>query len=112
MAFARITAAEAAALIKDGDNLGLSGFTPAGTPKAVTAELAKVAHAEHEAGRPFQVGILTGASTGASCDGVLSVENAIRYRAPYTTNSEFRKRVNAGLIAYNDIRCSKFKKSL
>ena len=57
MALARLTAAEAAALIKDGDTLGLSGFTPAGTPKAVSAELAKVAHAEHEAGRPFQVGM-------------------------------------------------------
>ena len=55
MAFTRITAAEAAALIKNGDNIGLSGFTPAGTPKAVTAEVAKIAHAEHEAGRPFQI---------------------------------------------------------
>lgn len=112
MAFTRITAAEAAALIKNGDNLGLSGFTPAGTPKAVTAELAKVAHEEHEAGRPFQVGILTGASTGGSCDGVLSIENAIRYRAPYTTNSEFRKRVNAGLIAYNDIHLSQMAQEI
>jgi len=112
MALARLTAAEAAALIKDGDNLGLSGFTPAGTPKAVTAELAKVAHAEHEAGRPFQVGILTGASTGNSCDGVLSIENAIRYRAPYTTNADFRKRVNAGLIAYNDIHLSQMAQEI
>ena len=45
MAFTRITAAEAAALIKNGDSIGLSGFTPAGTPKAVTAEIAKIAHA-------------------------------------------------------------------
>jgi len=112
MALARLTAAEAAALIKDGDTLGLSGFTPAGTPKAVTAELAKVAHAEHEAGRPFQVGILTGASTGNSCDGVLSIENAIRYRAPYTTNADFRKRVNAGLIAYNDIHLSQMAQEI
>ena len=103
MAFTRITAAEAAALIKNGDNIGLSGFTPAGTPKAVTAEIAKIAHAEHEAGRPYQIGIFTGASTGQSCDGVLSDEQAIRYRAPYTTNSTFRKHVNAGEIAYNDI---------
>ena len=103
MAFTRITAAEAAALIKNGDNIGLSGFTPAGTPKAVTAEIAKVAHAEHEAGRPYQIGIFTGASTGQSCDGVLSDEHAIRYRAPYTTNSAFRKHVNAGELAYNDI---------
>ena len=99
MAFTKLTAAEAAALIKNGDNIGLSGFTPAGTPKAVTAEMAKIAHAEHEAGRPYQVGILTGASTGQSCDGVMAEENAIKYRAPYTTNSAFRKHVNAGNIA-------------
>ena len=103
MAFARITAAEAAALIQNGDNIGLSGFTPAGTAKAVTAELAKKAHAEHEAGREFKVGIFTGASTGQSCDGLLSNEHAIKYRAPYTTNPDFRKHVNAGEIAYNDI---------
>ncbi|MBQ0102581.1 MAG: succinate CoA transferase [Prevotellaceae bacterium] len=103
MAYAKITAAEAAALIQNGDNIGLSGFTPAGTAKAVTAELAKKAHAEHEAGREFKVGIFTGASTGQSCDGVLSNEHAIKYRAPYTTNPDFRKHVNAGEIAYNDI---------
>ena len=103
MAFTRITAAEAAAMIKHGDNIGLSGFTPAGTAKAVTAELAKIAHAEHEAGREFQVGIFTGASTGQSTDGVLANEHAIRYRAPYTTNPDFRKHVNAGEFAYNDI---------
>ena len=106
MNFPRITAAEAASLIKNGQTIALSGFTPAGTPKATTAELAKVAHAEHEAGRPFQIRLLTGASTGASCDGCLSEENAIKYRAPYTTNSVFRKKVNNGEIAYNDIHLS------
>lgn len=106
MAFTRITAAEAAALIKDGDTLALSGFTPAGTPKATTAEIAKIAEAEHAAGRPFQIGLLTGASTGQSADGVLADAHALRYRAPYTTNSAFRKRVNAGEIAYNDIHLS------
>ena len=47
MSFNRISAAEAASLIKHGYNIGLSGFTPAGTAKAVTAELAKIAEAEH-----------------------------------------------------------------
>ena len=51
MAFNYISAAEAASLIKHGYNIGLSGFTPAGTAKAVTAELAKIAEAEHEIGR-------------------------------------------------------------
>ena len=112
MAFTRITAAEAAALIKNGENIGLSGFTPAGTPKATTAEIAKIAHAEHEAGRPYQIGIFTGASTGMSCDGVLAEEGAIRYRAPYTTNSVFRGKVNAGEIAYNDIHLSQMAQEL
>ena len=74
MSFNRISAAEAASLIKHGYNIGLSGFTPAGTAKAVTAELAKIAEAEHAKGNPFQVGIFTGASTGeievSSLDGV------------------------------------------
>ena len=106
MAFKHISAAEAASLIKHGYNIGLSGFTPAGTAKAVTAELAKIAEAEHAKGNPFQVGIFTGASTGESCDGVLTRAKAIRYRAPYTTNSDFRKAVNNGEIAYNDIHLS------
>ena len=112
MAYTRITAAEAAAMIKNGENLGISGFTPAGTAKAVTRELAKIAKAEHEAGREFKVGILTGASTGQSTDGVLAEERAIKYRAPYTTNPEFRKRVNLGEIAYNDIHLSQMAQEL
>lgn len=106
MAFKIITAEEAASLINHGDNIGLSGFTPAGTAKAVTFALAKRAEEIHNQGKPFQVGIFTGASTGDSCDGVLSRVKAIRYRAPYTTNKDFRKAVNNGEIAYNDIHLS------
>ena len=40
MAFNYISAEEAASLIKHGYNIGLSGFTPAGTAKAVTHALA------------------------------------------------------------------------
>lgn len=50
--------------------------------------------------------VFTGASTGDSCDGILSRAKAIRYRAPYTTNVDFRKAVNNGEIAYNDIHLS------
>ena len=101
-----ITAEEAAGLVNHGDNIGISGFTPAGTAKAVTSALAKKAEEEHLKGNPFQIGIFTGASTGESCDGVLSRAKAIRYRAPYTTNADFRKAVNNGEIAYNDIHLS------
>lgn len=101
-----MTAAEAAALIKNGENIAMSGFTPAGVAKATTKELAKLAVKEHEAGREFKVGIFTGASTGQSTDGDLAAAGAIKYRAPYTTNPDFRKHVNMGEIPYNDLHLS------
>lgn len=112
MVFNYMTAAEAASLIKHGYNIGLSGFTPAGTAKAVTAELAKIAEEEHAKGNPFQVGVFTGASTGESCDGCLARAKAIRYRAPYTTNVNFRRAVNNGEFAYNDIHLSQMAQEL
>ena len=112
MAYTRLTAAEAAALIKNGENIALSGFTPSGAAKAVTKELAVIAEAKHQAGEEFQVGIFTGASTGQSTDGDLANAHAIRYRAPYTTNSDFRKHVNMGEIAYNDIHLSQMAQEL
>ncbi len=106
MSFKILTAAEAASFIKHGYTVGVSGFTPAGSPKAVLVEVAKNAEEEHAKGNPFQISILSGASTGDSCDGVLSRAKAMRYRAPYTTNGDFRKAVNNGEIAYNDIHLS------
>ena len=106
MEFRKISAAEAAALIQNGQTIGLSGFTPAGVPKSVPAELAKKAEAEHEAGRPFKVSIFTGASTGQSCDGALSNADAIDFRAPYTTNPDFRKNVNKNTLRYSDLNLS------
>ena len=112
MAYTLMTAAEAAALIKNGENLAMSGFTPAGVAKAVTKELAKIAVKEHEAGREFKVGIFTGASTGQSTDGDLAAAGAIKYRAPYTTNPDFRKHVNMGEIPYNDLHLSHMAQEL
>ncbi len=62
--------------------------------------------AEHAAGRPFKINIFTGAITGQSCDGELSNQQAIGFRAPYTTNSDFRKHVNACEISYSDLNLS------
>ena len=112
MAYTRLTAAEAAALIKNGDHIAMSGFTPAGVAKATTKELAKIAVAEHEAGREFKVAIFTGASTGQSTDGDLANAQAILYRAPYTTNPDFRKHVNMGEIPYNDLHLSHMAQEL
>ena len=112
MNFRFISATEAANLIKDGDIIGLSGFTPAGSPKAVTLELAKIAEEKHAKGESFQIGIITGASTGDSCDGALTRAKAIKFRAPYTTNTDFRKAVNNGEINYTDIHLSQVAQRL
>ncbi len=106
MSFKKITAAEAAALVQNGQSVGLSGFTPAGTPKCTPVEIAKKAEAEHAAGRPFKISVFTGASTGQSGDGALSAAHAIDFRAPYTTNPEFRKRVNLNELNYSDLSLS------
>ena len=67
--FPLLSAEEAAALVEHGQTVGFSGFTPAGAPKAIPLAIAERAIAEHQAGREFQIGVLTGASTGTSLDG-------------------------------------------
>ena len=73
MALKFITAEEAASFVHHDDNVGFSGFTPAGCPKVVPGAIAKKAIAEHEKGNPFQIGMFTGASTGDKLDGELLV---------------------------------------
>lgn len=106
MSYKFMTAAEAASLIEDGDIIGMSGFTPAGVPKAVIAEVAKQAEEKHARGESFRVSILTGASTGDSCDGALVRAHAMEFRAPYTTNADFRKACNSGQVKYSDMHLS------
>jgi succinate CoA transferase len=98
--------AEAAEMIRHGDTVGFSGFTPAGAPKAIPLALAGIASAEHDAGREFQIGVLTGASTGPSLDGALSKAGAIRFRTPYQTNDDLRDRINQGRTAFCDMHLS------
>ena len=102
MAYARITAEEAASFIKDGDNIAIGGFTPNGDPKAVFRELSKRAVREHEEGRPFKVGIFSGASSCQSIEGDMAKAHAIKFRAPFSTNKDFRDHVNMGEIEYED----------
>lgn len=104
--YPQLTADEAAALIKDGETVGFSGFTPAGTPKAIATALARRAEAEHAKGNPFQIGVVTGASTGASVDGALSRANAIRFRTPYQSDPHLRERINAGATRFFDMHLS------
>ena len=103
MAYSRITAAEAAAMINDKDTLALSGFTPSGCPKATFRELSKRARLLHDRGEEFGVGILTGASTCQSIEGDMAAAGALRFRAPFSTNKDFRQHTNLGEIEYEDM---------
>lgn len=94
MSYTKMSAAEAAELINNGDIIGFSGFTPAGAPKEVPTALAKRAEAFHADGKPFKVGMYTGASTGASLDGALALANAIDFRTPFQSNKDLRAAMN------------------
>lgn len=106
MILPEITAAEAAAQICHGDLLAVGGFGPAGSPKVITPALARRARREHEAGRPFRVNVVTGASIGASCDGELAAADAVERRLPFSVNPDMRRAYNAGRVKYLDLNLS------
>jgi succinyl-CoA:acetate CoA-transferase len=102
-AAAKITTAEKAVeYIKDGMNVGVSGFTPSGYPKAVPLALA----AKVRAGAKIKINLCTGASVGPELDGELAKAGALASRMPYQTNKDMRNAINAGEIAYTDIHLS------
>lgn len=106
MILPEMTAAEAAAMIANGDLLAVGGFGPAGSPKVITPALAQRARAEHAEGHPFKVSIVTGASIGASCDGELAAADAVDRRLPFSVNAEMRKAYNTGKVRYTDLNLS------
>ena len=90
----KVMSAEAAAeFVKDGDNLGVSGFTPSGYPKAVPLALA-----EKGKKTPFKVNVWTGASVGPEIDQAMVEAGIIDRRLPYQTNGTMRKAINAGKV--------------
>ena len=112
MAYRKMSAEEAAAVIINDDVIGFSGFTAAGCPKAITVALAKKAEEEHAKGNPFKVGIYTGASTGDSIDGALSRAHAIKFRSPYQSNKDMRNELNAREANYFDLHLSELAQYL
>jgi succinate CoA transferase len=104
--FPELTAQEAAELVHDGQTVGFSGFTPAGAAKAIPRAIAERAKQEHAAGRPFKIGVITGASTGDSLDGALAEAKAVAWRTPYQSNAALRKSINAGETHFFDMHLS------
>ena len=105
-AFPNLTSEEAAALVNHDENIGFSGFTPAGAAKVIPTAIAQRAIAEHEAGRDFKVGVITGASTGPSLDGALAKADAIKFRTPYQSDKDLRASINAGKTHFFDMHLS------
>jgi len=101
-----MSAEEAAGLIHSGDQIGMSGFTGSGYPKAVPVQLAKRIAEAHFRGEKFQVSVFTGASTGPELDGALAMAGGVDLRLPYQSDPETRKRINAGEMDYMDIHLS------
>jgi succinate CoA transferase len=104
--FPKLTAEEAAELIPNAATVAFSGFTPAGAAKDVPRALAARARQLHAAGQPFQIRVLTGASTGPSIDDALAEADAISWRAPFQTSRPLRERINDGRVAFVDMHLS------
>lgn len=100
------TAEDAAALIKPGSTVGLSGFTGSGYPKAVPLALASRIEAEQKAGNPFRIRVWTGASTGPELDGALAKAKGIEFRLPYNSDPVAREQINRGEMEYFDMHLS------
>ena len=96
-----VTAEEAAAFIKPGMSIGMSGFTASAYPKAIPLALAERMKKE-----PFTVDIWTGASTGPELDDTLAAVHGIKKRLPYQTDNILRSEINDGSVDYLDLHLS------
>lgn len=96
-----VSAEEAAALISDGDVVGMSGFTRAGDAKVVPAALVERAKNED-----FKIDVYTGASLGPEVDHDLAIAGAIRKRGPFQADKGIRSLINKGEILFADMHLS------
>ncbi|MGA9523454.1 MAG: acetyl-CoA hydrolase/transferase family protein [Myxococcaceae bacterium] len=101
-----MSAEDAAALIQPGSNVGMSGFTGAGYPKAVPLALAKRIMDANLEGRKFKIGVWTGASTAPELDAALAMVDGVELRLPYQSDAVSRKKINAGEMEYLDMHLS------
>lgn len=101
-----MTAQQAADFIKDGDTVGMSGFTGAGYPKALPAALVNKAQIQRDLKQPFKINLWTGASTAPELDGVLADAHGINLRLPYQSDPICREQINSGQMHYIDLHLS------
>ena len=110
--FAQLTAEEAAALVRHDTLVGFSGFTPAGSAKAVPAALARRAAALNASGIPLRVRVLTGASASPAIDDAMVAAGAMAWRAPYQNSRRLRQAINTGQVDFVDMHLSHVPQAL
>lgn len=105
-----MTADQAAVMIQDGMNVGVSGFTPSGYPKLVTQALARAV----KQGKKCRINLWSGASVGPEIEEELAGVDAIATRAPYyaASNKKLRTGINKGDIGYTDVHLSHFAQQI
>lgn len=103
----KMTADEAASLIKDGMIVGTSGFTRAGEAKEVPLALARRAHEE-----PLKITLMTGASLGNDIDAALTEAKALERRLPFQVDRTLRKAINEGEVLFTDVHLSEVVEQL
>jgi len=96
---------------RDGQALGMSGFTPAGYPKAVPIMLGNHVEQNSLQGK-MRFKVYSGASTGAETLDNWARLNMISRLYPYQTGKNIAKRINAGDIEFKDVHLSNFANNL
>ena len=96
---------------KSGMDLGWSGFTPAGYPKAVPIALADHVEKNNLQGE-LKFNLFIGASVGAETEDRWATLDMIDRRWPYQTGKNIAKGINAGKIRMGDKHLSLFAQDL
>ncbi|MDD2581287.1 MAG: acetyl-CoA hydrolase/transferase C-terminal domain-containing protein [Desulfuromonadaceae bacterium] len=104
-------AEETIPFFKDGMNLGWSGFTPAGYPKAVPIALADHVEKNHLQGK-LRFNLFTGASVGAETEDRWASLDMLDRRWPYQTGKNIAAGINEGRIRMGDKHLSLFAQDL
>src|SRR6266568_2249702 len=102
---------ETVQFFKNGMNLGWSGFTPAGYPKAVPIALAEHVEKNGLQGK-LKFNLFIGASVGAETEDRWATLDMINRRWPYQTGKNIAAGINAGRIRMGDKHLSLFAQDL
>jgi len=106
-----VTAEDCIGFFKDGMDLGWSGFTPAGYPKAVPIALADHVEKNNLQGK-LRFNLFIGASVGAETEDRWATLDMIDRRWPYQTGKNIAKGINSGKIRMGDKHLSLFAQDL